>query len=183
MACYITVLYNRKSDVFLLYNMLHNRVLWGVLRQVLFNMLCLTFAFPGRPSHFSDDTSVARSHAPTSAVSEQSESLPDERDFDWEDYNYYWGAGDKEPAVNPLAAFVGQYSWNWYRYRCWSCWRSCSCLMMRRCLDLPCRKQWRWVIPLYTMLYYIGVILQWHVHCYITWGITWYITLLYSTVM
>ena len=68
-------------------------------------MLCLKFAFPGRPSHARDDTSVPPSHAPTSAPSEQSVSLPGERDFDWEDYNYDRDADDKGPA-NPLAALL-----------------------------------------------------------------------------
>ena len=39
---------------------------------------------PGRPSHARDDTSVAPSHAPTSVPSEHSESLPGERDFEWQ---------------------------------------------------------------------------------------------------
>ena len=78
-ACYMTLLYNRNSAIeqcyvtlFLLcnmlYNMLYKRMLCGVLWQVLFNM-CLTFVFPGLPSHARDDPSVSLSHAPTSMPS------------------------------------------------------------------------------------------------------------------
>ena len=58
----IAVSYNRNS----LHTMLYNWVLCRVLRQVLFNMLCLTFALPGCPSHASNDTLVPLcGYAPT----------------------------------------------------------------------------------------------------------------------
>ena len=59
--CYTSVLYN----TFLLYYMLCKRVLCGVLRQVLFNMLCLTFVF----SHAHHGITDPLSHAPASVPS------------------------------------------------------------------------------------------------------------------
>ena len=75
------------------------RVLEGVRWQIL--LLCLTFASPGRPSRARYDTLVPPSHAPTSVPSEHSESLPGERDFEWQDYNYDGDVGDKGQAPGP----------------------------------------------------------------------------------
>ena len=71
----------------------------------------LRFAFPGRPSHAREDTSLPLSHAPTLVPSKESRSLLGERDFDWKDCNYHGEARDKGPAVNPLAALLDGILW------------------------------------------------------------------------
>ena len=150
-TCYITgqnvttVLYNTFS-MFLLYSMLHNRVLWRVLRQVLFVLLsCYVWHLHSQAAgplpqlcqwwYFgSSITCPYFSVLPRIWVN---------RD-----------AGNKGPAVGSLAAWWTVLSVFLYStQRSWmsSCW-SCRFPLLRRCLDLPCQKQSRWVILLYTLL-------------------------------
>ena len=61
----------------MLYNTLH-------VTCNLSSVKYLTFLFTGLPTHSRADRVGPPSHVPSSAPSEQQ----DERDFDWEDYNY-----------------------------------------------------------------------------------------------